>query len=98
MYLSFRDLVFCILKALILTIIFVSLVALGELDYHLGIGYCNLMKIPKDFAISMFSPGMAIEFGIVLFVFEIIGLYFIVKLIRRNKYIDNFCEFLYIEI
>lgn len=97
MYISFKDLLFCFLKALILTIIVAGLGLLGYYDYHLGISYCNLMNIPKDLALSVVSPGMAIEFGIVLFVFEIIGLYFIIKLLRRNKYIDNLCYFLSLE-
>lgn len=93
----FKDFLLILLKAILNTAIIVGLGFLGYYDYHLGIGYCNLMNIPKDFALSVVSPGMAIEVGIVLFVFELIGLYFIIKLLRRNRYIDNFCDFLSLE-
>ena len=95
---SLKDALFILLKSIFNITILIGLVFLGYYDYHLGISYCNFMNIPKDLAISVVSPGMAIEVGIVLFVFEIIGLYFIVKLLRRNKYIDNFCDFISIEM
>ena len=97
MYLSFKDLILAILKGIIITSIVVVVVALGILDYHLGIGYCNLLNIPKDLALTMFSPGMAIEFGIVLFVFEFIVLCFAVKVLKRFKTFDKFCNFLNLE-
>lgn len=97
MYMSLKDLFLCILKSLLLISILGGLYLLGMFDYKLGIGYCNLMNIPKDLALTVVSPGMAIEVCIVLFVFELIGLYFIIKLLRRNKYIDSFCEFLSLE-
>lgn len=94
MYLSFKDLFLGILKALILTSIIVGLVYLGAFDYHLGISYCNIMNIPKDLALSINSPGMATEVGIVLFVLQMIGLYFATKLFKRFDVFNNFCEFL----
>ena len=97
MYMSLKDLFLCILKSLLLISILGGLYLLGMFDYKLGIGYCNLMNIPKDLTFTIVSPGMAIEVGILLFVFELVGLYFVVKLLRRNKYIDSFCEFLSLE-
>lgn len=97
MYMSLKDFFLCILKSLLLTSILGGLYLLGMFDYKLGIGYCNLMNIPKDLALTIVSPGMAIEVCILLFVFELIGLYFVVKFLRRNTYINNFCQFLSLE-
>lgn len=98
MYLSFKDIMSAVLKSIILTSILVGLGALGMLDYHLGIVYCNLMNIPKDLALTMVSPGMAIEVGIVLFVFEFIALCLLVKQLKKIKTFDRFCDFLSFEI
>ena len=94
MYLSFEDLVLCILKALILTFIIFGLGLLGGFDYHLGVVYCNLMNIPKDLALSMVSPGMAINIGILLFVVEMFGLHFIVNLFIKFYMFNIFFQFL----
>lgn len=94
MYLSFKDLMLAIIKGIIIISIVVCLVALGILDYHIGIGYCNLLNIPKDLSLTMISPGMAIEVGILLFVFEFIALCFAVKVLKRFKTFDEFCNFL----
>lgn len=94
MYLSFKELMLAILKGIIIISIVAVLVALGILDYHIGIGYCNLLNIPKDLALTMVSPGMAIEVGIVLFFFEFIALCFSVKVLKRFKTFDKFCNFL----
>lgn len=94
MYLSFKELMLAVLKGIIIISIVVGLVALGILDYHLGIGYCNLLNIPKDLALTMVSPGMAIEVGILLFVFEFIEFCFAVKFLKSFKSFDKFCNFL----
>ena len=94
MYISLKDLLLCVLKSLLLTSFLCCLYFLGMFDYKLGIEYCNLMNIPKDLTLSVASPGMAIDVCIVLFIFEMIGLYFIIKLLRRNKHIDTLCDFL----
>ena len=98
MYLSFKDVMLVVLKSIIITAIIFGLGALGALDYHLGIGYCNLMNIPKDLALTMVSPGMAIEIGIILFVFEFIVLCLLVKQLKKIKTFDRFCDFLSFEI
>ncbi len=97
MYLSFKDFLLALLKSFILTILLLSFSGLCMLDYQLGIGYCNAMNIPRDFAISIMSPGMAIEISIVLFVIEIIALYLIVKNLKRFKAFNKFCDFMSLE-
>lgn len=94
MYLSFKELMLSVLKGIIIISIVVGLVALSILDYHLGIGYCIILNIPKDLALTVVSPGMAIEVGIVLFVFEFIALFFAVKVLKRFNTFDKFCNFL----
>lgn len=98
MYLSFKDIMLIVLKSIIVTSIIVGLGALGALDYHLGIGYCNLMNIPKDLALTMVSPGMAIEVGIILFVFEFVILCLLVKQLKKIEIFDRFFDFLSFEI
>ena len=97
MYLSFKDFMLIVLKSIIVTSIIFGLGALGALDYHLGIGYCNLMNIPKDLAFTMVSPGMAIEIGILLFVFEFAILFILVRRLKRFKAFDRFCDFISLE-
>lgn len=97
MYLSFKDFMLIVLKSIIVTSIIFGLGALGALDYHLGIGYCNLMNIPKDLAFTMVSPGMAIEIGILLFVFEFAILFILVRRLKRFKAFDRFCDFISFE-
>ena len=41
------------------------------------------MNIPKDLALTIVSLGMAINVCIVLFVFELVGLYFMVKMVKQ---------------
>ena len=98
MYLSFKDIMLAVLKSIIVTSIIVGLGALGALDYHLGISYCNLMNIPKDLSFTMVSPGMAIDIGIILFVFEFVILCLLVKQLKKIKTFDRFCDFLSFEI
>ena len=97
MYLSFKDICLCVLKALILTLIFVALIGLIMFDYKIGINYCDLMNIPTDLALSVMSLGMAINITIIMFVIEIIVLYFIIKKLKRIQLFNNICEFLSID-
>lgn len=94
MYLDFEDGLLIIVKALILSAIVGLLIALGIFDYNLGVSFCNLMNIPKGFAPSVMSPGMAIDFTVVMFVIEMIGLFFIVNNLKKIKLFENFFSFI----
>lgn len=83
MYLDFKDVCLIFIKTLILTLIVVGLSFLIRFDYNIGIRYCEILNIPKDFALTMVSPGMAIEVAIIMFVVEMIGLYFIIKILKK---------------
>jgi len=83
MYLDFKDVCLIFIKTLILTLIVVGLLFLIRFDYNIGIRYCEILNIPKDFALTMVSPGMAIEVAIIMFVVEMIGLYFIIKILKK---------------
>ena len=83
MYLDFKDVCLIFIKTLILTLIVVWLLFLILFDYNIGIRYCEILNIPKDFALTMVSPGMAIEVSIIMFVVEMIGLYFIIKILKK---------------
>ena len=94
MYLDFEDVLLIIVKTLILSAIVGLLIALGIFDYNLGVSFCNLMNIPKDFAPSVMSPGMAIDFTVVMFVIEMIGLFFIVNNLKKIKLFESFFNFI----
>ena len=83
MYLDFKDVCLIFIKTLILTLIVVGLLFLIRFDYNIGLRYCEILNIPKDFALTMVSPGMAIEVAIIMFVVEMIGLYFIIKILKK---------------
>lgn len=84
MYLDFKDVCLIFIKTLIITLIVVGLLFLIRFDYNIGIRYCEILNIPKDFALTMVSPGMAIELAIIMFVVEMIGLYFIIKILKNR--------------
>ena len=94
MYLSFKDICFIILKSLTLSLIFVGMFSLFCFNYSLGVNYCEIMDIPKDLALTVFSPGIAIEIAIVLFVVEITIFYFVLKNLKRTKLFNYFYELL----
>ena len=52
------------------------------------------MKIPKDFSLTMISPEMAINVTIVMFVIEMIILFYVIKIIRKIRFINKIFEFL----
>lgn len=83
MYLDFKDVCLIFIKTFIITLIVVGLLFLIRFDYNIGIRYCEILNIPKDFALTMVSPGMAIEVAIIMFVVEMIGLYFIIKILKK---------------
>lgn len=97
MYLDFEDVILIIVKSLIISAIVGLLIALGIFDYNLGVIFCNFMNIPKDFAPSLMSPGMAIDFTVVLYVAEMIGLYLIVKNLKKIRLFENFLNFISLE-
>lgn len=94
MYLSFKDVIFTILKAFILTTIFALMLKLCLFNYNLGIICCNLMDIPKDLALTIMSSGMAIDITVILLVVETVILYFVVKNLKRIKLFAHFLDFL----
>lgn len=94
MHLDFKDVCLIFIKTFIITLIIVGLLLLIHFDYNIGIKYCEILNIPKDFALTMVSPGMAIEVSIIMFVVEMIGLYFIIKNFKKIKLFNLFCKFL----
>lgn len=90
MYLNFKDVCLIFIKTFIITLIVVGLLLLIRFDYNIGIKYCEILNIPKDFALTMVSPGMAIEVAIIMFVVEMIGLYFIIKNLKKIELFNFF--------
>lgn len=94
MYLSFKDICLICLKAFILTLIFSRLVFLMQLNYNIGISYCELLNIPKDFALTVISPGMAVEVALIMLVIEMVVFFLLFKELKRIKLFNSFCNFL----
>ena len=94
MYFDLEDIVLMIVKALIMTFIIACLLFLGFFDYHIGVLICNSWGVPVDFAISVMSPGLAIEFTIVFYAIEMVILYFIVSNLKKITIFRNFFDFI----
>ena len=78
----FRDCLFTFIKLLGIIVFAIIVYYLVNFDYHLGVSYCNYINIPKDFSLTVMSPGFAIEICIILFVFEITILGFIINTLK----------------
>lgn len=77
-----------------LTLIFSGLILLMSFNYSVGISYCELLNIPKNFALTIISPGMAIEVAIIMFVIEMVIFFLLIKKLKRVKLFNSFCNFL----
>lgn len=57
-----------------------------EFDYCLGVKYCSENNIPLDFILP--TSGVPFVFGmtLVLFIFEIIGIHCISKIVKENTF------------
>lgn len=90
----FEDMCLIILKSLVWTIFIAFLFAINIFNYDVGVGFCEMMNIPKDFTLTMISPGMAINITITLFVIEMICLFHIIKILKRISIVDDFLNFI----
>lgn len=86
MFLRFKDVCLCFFKFFILILILLGLFHLIRFNYNIGISYCELLNIPKDFALTMTSPGMAIEVAIIMFVLETTIFFLIIKKFKNLKF------------
>lgn len=83
MFLDFKKVFLIFIKTFILTLIIGGLLFLIRFDYSIGIMYCKLLNVPKDFTLTMVSPGIAIDVTIIMFVVEMIGLHFIIRNLKK---------------
>lgn len=94
MFLDFKKVFLIFIKTFILTLIIGGLLFLIRFDYSIGIMYCKLLNVPKDFTLTMVSPGIAIDVTIIMFVVEMIGLHFIIRNLKKIKLFNLFFKFL----
>ena len=94
MFLDFKKVFLIFIKTFILTLIIGGLLFLIRFDYSIGIMYCKLLNVPKDFTLTMVSPGIAIDVTIIMFVVEMIGLHFIIRNLKKIKLFNFFFKFL----
>ena len=64
-----------------------------QFNYNIGISYCELLNIPKDFALTVISPGMAIEVAIIMLVIEMVVFFLLFKELKRIKLFNSFCNY-----
>lgn len=83
MYLNFKEIISMVVKCLIYFIIIVLLFILEIFNYRAGISFCDVMKMPYDFAITPISSNMTANISIIMFVIEIIILFYIIKIIKK---------------
>ena len=79
----FKDFLFDIIKVLGIMVFVIIICSLIYYDYYLGISYCNYLNIPKDFALTVMSPGIAIEICVILFIFELAILMFSINKLKQ---------------
>lgn len=96
MYLTFKDFLFICIKSmfitLVFTIIFIGLLNLVNLNIQFANYVCEITHIPKDFTITVMSPGYANEIVILLTVFQIGILLYIINVIIKNPILCNLYE------
>lgn len=96
MYLTFKDFLFICIKSmfitLVFTIIFIGLLNLVNLNIQFANYFCEITHIPKDFAITVMSPGYANEIVILLTVFQMGILLYIINVIIKNPILCNLYE------
>lgn len=94
MYFDVEDICLNFLRCLSWTVFIGFTFYINVFNYNIGVNFCEIMKIPKDFTLTMVSPGMAINVTIIMFVMEMIVVFFIVKKLRKKQIINKFFEFL----
>lgn len=79
----------------ILTIIAISAITLVVLkfNYDLGVMYCNANEIPLDFILPVSGVSFVVGMTITLFVFELIGLYYLCKLLKKVPFLIEYLKF-----
>lgn len=75
----------------ILSIIAISAITLIVLkfNYDLGVMYCNANEIPLDFILPVSGVSFVVGMTITLFVFELIGLYYLCKLLKKVPFFNK---------
>lgn len=92
MYLSFSDIIGCILKAILIAFLFAIQCLIMYAFYNVGCMYCDLINVPYDFAISVASPGMALEVAFILTVIELGLIVWLVNKLQNVKFIKKVTE------
>jgi len=77
-YLGFRDFCIYVVKSLVFTLIILCFTGISIFNYKVAIEFCVLLNIPKDFSLTIISPGMAIDVAIILLVIEVIIIAYVI--------------------
>lgn len=85
MYIKKEELIFIMLKSFVVTIFIMSLSLLNILNYKIGLNLFSWLDIPIDLSLTIMSPGLIIDFIVVLFVIELIVIFYLLKYIKTRK-------------
>lgn len=85
MYIKKEELIFIMLKSFIVTVFIMSLPLLNILNYKIGMNLCIWLDIPIDLSLTIMSPGLIIDFTVVLFVIELIVIFYLLRYITTIK-------------
>lgn len=80
-------------NCLIIIMILSIFVILSIVNYKLGIGYCKVSDIPLDFILPTSGIPISIGIPIVLFFFESLGIYNLLKKLNKIDLIESILEF-----
>lgn len=92
MYLSFFDIIICMIKAISCTTLVAIQGIITYLFYNVGCEYCDMLGIPYDFSLTVTSPGMALEVAIILTVIEFALIVWIINKLKKIKIVQSLAD------
>lgn len=96
MYLTLKDLFRMFFNSLLITLVVALFITLISRNIEFANYLCNTMNIPKDFAITIVSPGFANEIVILSTISELgIILYIYFKIINNKRIMDFYDRVIY---
>ena len=90
LYIVFKSAFFTFL----ITPIIIALLYLSEFNFTFSAYICRISGIPKDLCLTIMSPGFQNNIIILLFVLEIVLIWYIIDIISKTNLFYRFNEFL----
>lgn len=61
-------------------------------NYNLSISYCNANNIPLDYVLVVSGANIVFAMTLTLLIFESVGMYYLVKLLKKIPFVDSLCN------